>query len=208
MFVTGAAWITVLSSLQVSAQIALPAWVRARGLAVFMVVFMGGMAVGSLVWGHLAAATTIPAALTVAAAGALAAIAVTWRFKLGGHDSVDLAPSMHWPAPIVTDDVQADRGPVMVTIDYRIDPAQKPQFVAAMQEMQRVRRRDGAFYWQLFQDAADAARLTECFMNESWLDHLRQHERVTNEDRAVQQRIDAFHVGPELPRATHFIAAR
>jgi MFS family permease len=208
MLATGAAWITVLSSLQVSAQTALPAWVRARGLAVYMVLFMAGMAAGSALWGHLAGVTSIPTALTLAAMGALVGIALTWRFKLGGQDIVDLAPSMHWPAPVVSEEMNPDRGPVMVTIEYHIEPARQPEFASAMQEMRRLRQRDGAFYWQLFQEASDPTRFTECFMNESWLDHLRQHERVTNSDRELQQRIESFHTGESRPRATHLIAAK
>ena len=102
MLISGAAWITVVSSLMVAAQTALPAWVRARGLAMFMVVFMGGMAGGSALWGQLATDAGIPVALTAAAVGTLLALAATWMFRLGGHDDSDLAPSMHWPTPPVT----------------------------------------------------------------------------------------------------------
>lgn len=206
MFVTGTAWLTVLSSLQVTAQTALPAWVRARGLAVYMVVFMAGMAGGSVLWGHVATVAGIPMTLTLAAAGALAGIVLTWRFRLGAHDAVDLAPSMHWPAPLVSAEPEPERGPVMVTIEYQIEPARTAEFVAAMQEMRRMRQRDGAFFWELFQDAADSARFVECFMTESWVEHLRQHERVTVADREVQQRINAFHIGGERPRAAHLLA--
>ena len=206
MFATGTAWLTVLSALQVTAQTALPAWVRARGLAVYMVVFMAGMAGGSALWGHVATVAGIPMALTIAAAGAVAGIALTWRFKLGAQEAVDLAPSMHWPAPLVSSEPEPERGPVMVTIEYLIEPARTAEFVAAMQDMRRIRQRDGAFFWELFQDAADSARFVECFMTESWVEHLRQHERVTIADRKVQQRIDAFHVGGERPRASHLVA--
>lgn len=206
MFVTGTAWLTVLSALQVTAQTALPAWVRARGLAVYMVVFMAGMAGGSALWGHVASVAGIPLTLTIAAAGAVAGIALTWRFKLGAQDAVDLAPSMHWPAPLVSSEPEPERGPVMVTIEYLIDPARTAEFVAAMQDMRRMRQRDGAFFWEVFQDAADSARFVECFMTESWVEHLRQHERVTVADREIQDRINAFHVGGERPRASHLLA--
>ena len=89
MLATGAAWISILSALQVAAQMTLPAWVRARGLAAFVVVFMGGMAIGSVLWGQVATRIGIPAALTTAACGALIAIALTWTFKLGQDRTLD-----------------------------------------------------------------------------------------------------------------------
>ncbi|MEA3156947.1 MAG: hypothetical protein QOK44_4536 [Betaproteobacteria bacterium] len=208
MLATGAAWITVLSSLQVSAQTALPAWVRARGLAVWMLVFMAGMSLGSVLWGHIAEVAGIPWALTIAAIGALSGVAATWRFKLGTQDAADLAPSMHWQAPIVSDDMDLERGPVLVTIEYIIDPHKAGDFLKNIQALREIRRRDGAFYWEVFQDAADTARFVECFMAESWVEHLRQHERVTNADRTLQQRVNAYHVGTEPPRASHLVAGK
>ena len=206
MLISGAAWITVVSSLMVAAQTALPAWVRARGLAMFMVVFMGGMAGGSALWGQLATDAGIPMALMVAAVGTLLALAATWMFRLGGHDDSDLAPSMHWPAPPVATEPEGERGPVMVMIEYRIDPVKAAAFIAAMQDMRRMRRRGGAFFWELFNDAEDPARFIETFLDESWLEHLRQHERVTVDDRAIQERVAAFHLGGEPPRVSHLLA--
>lgn len=206
MLASGAAWLTVLSSLQVAAQTALPAWVRARGLAVYMMVFMGGMAGGSVLWGQIAEITGIPLALTAAAACALLGIAATWMFPIGVHDDIDLAPSMHWPAPLVAAEPQADRGPVMVTIEYRIDPMRLEEFTRVMREVRRMRRRGGAFYWGLFTDAADPGRVVECFMDESWLEHLRHHKRVTVADRATEQRARAFHLGEQPPIVSHLLA--
>jgi MFS family permease len=208
MLATGAAWITVLSSLQVSAQTGLPTWVRARGLAVWMLIFMAGMSIGSALWGHVAEAAGIPWALTLAALGALAGVAATWRFQLGSQDAADLGPSMHWPAPIASDDLEIERGPVLVTIEYLIDPQKTADFMRAIQPLREMRQRDGAFYWQVFQDVSDAARFVECFMAESWVEHLRQHERVTNADRALQERVNAYHVGSEPPRASHLVAGK
>ena len=123
-FVSGVTWIAVLSSLNVSAQVALPDWVRARGLAVFVTVMFGAMTLGSIIWGQVAGMFGLPIALQASAVGALAGVALTWRLKLQAGVGIDLAPSMHWPAPIVAGDVALERGPVMVTIEYRIDPGQ------------------------------------------------------------------------------------
>jgi MFS family permease len=208
MLATGAAWITVLSSLQVTAQTSLPAWVRARGLAVYMLVFMAGMSIGSALWGHVADVAGIPWALTIAAMGALAGIAVTWRFKLGTQDASDLAPSMHWPAPVVSDDMELERGPVLVTIEYVIDPGRRAEFLKAIQALRAMRQRDGAFYWQVFQDAAKPARFVECFMAESWIEHLRQHERTSVADREIQRRAKQYLVKDFEVKTEHWLADR
>jgi quinol monooxygenase YgiN len=188
-------------------QTALPGWVRARGLALFWVVFTGGMAAGSTLWGQIATWFGIPAALTFAAIGALIGIRATWRYQIGLHDVADLSPSLHWPTPMMGDDLAMDRGPVMVTVEYRIDPAKTQAFTAIMQRVRRTRRRDGAFMWELFSDIEDPGRMTECFMVESWIEHLRQHERVTFADQEISKQALAFHLGSGPPKVTHLLAA-
>ncbi|MHB8914908.1 MAG: MFS transporter, partial [Thiobacillus sp.] len=206
MLLTGAAWICVVSSLMTAAQAALPAWVRARGLALFWVVFMGGMTGGSVLWGQTATWVGIPAALTIAAACAIAGIVASWRFGIGQHEGDDLSPSLSWPSPMTDDAFEVDRGPVMVTVEYHIDPARALAFSAAMDAMRRLRRRDGAFMWELFDDIEDPARKVECFMVESWIEHLRQHERGTMADGDLIATARAFHLGESPPKVTHLVA--
>jgi len=208
MLATGVAWISILSALQVAAQMTLPAWVRARGLAAFVVVFMGGMALGSILWGQVATWIGIPAALTTAAFGMVIAIGLTWRFKLGHHEVLDFKPSLDWAAPVLAEIPEPDRGPVMVTIEYRVQPGKRAEFVSAMHAVREMRRRNGAYFWELFHDSADTARFVECFMDESWIEHLRQHERVSVADRAIQQRANQFLVQGESTRSSHWIADR
>lgn len=202
----GASWIAVLTSLNVSMQVALPDWVRARGLSIFVMVFFGSMSVGSITWGQTATLLGLPAALALAAAGALVAIPLTWRWKLQQGSGLDLAPSTHWPAPLVDGEVAHDRGPVMVTIEYRVEPIQAEAFVATLDELSYERRRDGAYAWGLFEDAAQPGRYLEYFLVASWLEHLRQHERVTRADQDIQTRALAFHTGPTAPVVSHFLA--
>ena len=206
MLVTGVAWISVVSSLMTATQTALPGWVRARGLAFFWVVFMGGMAAGSALWGQVASWVGIPAALTLAAIGALLGIAATWRYRIGLHDVADLSPSLHWATPMMADELEMDRGPVMVTVEYQIDPARTGEFTQIMHQMRRIRRRDGAFMWELFNDVEVPGRMVECFMVDSWLEHLRQHERVTIADKDVSDAVRVFHLGSEPPKVTHLVA--
>ena len=208
MLATGVAWISILSALQVAAQMTLPAWVRARGLAAFVMVFMGGMALGSILWGQVAAHVGIPATLTTAALGMAGAIGLTWRFKLGRHEVLDFTPSSHWPAPVLAELPEPDSGPVLVTIEYRVQPDRRNEFIAAMQSVREMRRRNGAYFWELFHDSADPSRFNECFMDESWVEHLRQHERVSVADREIQQRAKAFMVEGTATKSSHWLADR
>ena len=202
----GVAWIAVLSSLNVSAQTATPSWVRARVMAVYLLVFMGGLAAGSAVWGFVAARVGVSSALLFAAVGLFIGLVATWRYHLVSDENLSLAPSMHWPEPIVMIDTEPEEGPAITLIEYRIDPNTAEEFLLAMREMKRIRQRDGAIRWNLLRDTADPQRYIESFATESWAEHLRQHERVTAEDREAEQRAQAFNLGPQPPKITHLIA--
>jgi predicted MFS family arabinose efflux permease len=201
----GICWIAALSSLNVSAQLALPDWVRARGLAMYVTVFFGTMTVGSIVWGELTALTSPTFAQLAAAATALIAALSTSRWKLQTGTGPDLTPSMHWPEPVVTHGVAHDAGPVMVTVEYRIDLKDRQPFLLALDGLAAERRRDGAYAWGVFQDTADAARFVETFFVESWTEHLRQHHRVTNADRALEAAVHSY--TSSAPKVTHYVAA-
>jgi MFS family permease len=207
MLATGVAWISILSALQVSAQMTLPAWVRARGLAAFVVVFMGGMALGSILWGQVATHIGIPAALTTAAIGMLIAIVLTWQFKLGAHEVLDFRPAIDMSMPVVTGTPEPNV-PVMVTIEYRIRLDKRVDFVQAMQAVREMRRRNGAYFWQLSHHSEDSARFVETFMDESWVDHLRRHERASVADRDVLRRAKEFLVEGESTRTSHWFGER
>jgi MFS family permease len=206
MILAGAAWIALLTSFHTSAQAALAPWVRGRGLAVYLMTFFGGMAAGSALWGAVAAHAGLRAALVLAGAGTLAGIAVTLRFHLRRGEGPDLAPSRHWPASVVAGEPDADRGPVLVTVEYRIDPASAEDFARAMRDVRRTRLRDGAFRWDLLSDPADPGRYVESFLVESWIEHLRQHERITVADRETEEGARRYHQGPGPPVVSHFIA--
>lgn len=201
----GVSWIAVLATLTVSAQVSLPDWVRGRGLALFTTVFFGCLTLGSAVWGELAAVLGLPAAHFIAAAGAVLAVPLTWRWKLQAGVGVDLTPSMHWPAPITAQNIEHDRGPVLVAVEYRIRPEDRDAFLQAIESLGAERRRDGAYRWGVFEDAAEPSRIIEAFLVGSWMEHLRQHERVTNADRLVQECVHRFQMSGE-PKVTHFIA--
>jgi MFS family permease len=208
LLAAGAFWIAVLSTLNVSAQVVLPAWVKARGLSVYFVVFNGGLALGSPIWGLVAEEFGTPLALTISAGGLAAAAVLSLNWKLPVANAPDLTPSRHWPAPIIaSEELEAGTGVTMVEIEYRVDPSRQAEFATALSETARIRRRDGAIFWQHFVDAADPRRNVEVFMTESWLQHLRQHERVTTADEAAEARVRSFHTGDTSVRVVHLVSA-
>ncbi|HEX3339545.1 MAG TPA: MFS transporter, partial [Pseudolabrys sp.] len=203
--IAGICWIAVLANLNVSAQVALPDWVRGRGLAMYVMVFFGTITLGSALWGEVAVYAGLPVTHFIAATGALAAVPLTAHWKLQTAAGLDLTPSMHWPEPVVVENVENDAGPVMVTVEYRIDPKHREEFLNAIEKQAHERKRDGAYAWGIFQDTADAGRFVETFFLESWIEHLRQHQRVTNADRVLEQRLMGLLLEPS--RVTHLIAA-
>jgi hypothetical protein len=108
--------------------------------------------------------------------------------------------------PVVADEIEQDRGPVLVTVEYRIDPKDRRQFLTALDKLAEERRRDGAYVWGVYEDVAEPGRMVETFLVESWLYHLRQHERVTNADRVSQEAVQRFQI-EGAPKVTHMIAA-
>ncbi|WP_157271722.1 MFS transporter [Azohydromonas aeria] len=205
MLLLGAGWIAALTTLNGTAQAILPNWVRGRGLAVYLMVFSGASAAGSLAWGGVAQALGVPAALWIAAAGgALAALAL-YRLKLPAGES-DLEAARHWPDAEMVHAAPAERGPVMVQVEYRIRPAERAEFLAVLRRLGEARRRDGAFAWGVFEHTADAGRVVEWFLVESWAEHQRQHRRVTRADAGVQAELLRFHTGEGKPAVGHWIA--
>jgi len=201
----GAAWLALISSFNSSVQTVVPSWVRGRALSMYMLVLFGGIAAGSAVWGTAAAFLGRPLALAAAAATLLLGFAATAAYHLPDVTTLDLSPSMHWPAPAAAIQPHPEKGPVLVMIEYLIDPAQAHPFKLAMKKMRSFRLREGAMRWRLFVDAAEPRRYLETFMLESWIEHLRQHERVTVADRELEKTVHAFHTGPEPPVVSHFL---
>jgi MFS family permease len=204
MVAAGMAWLAILTSFNVATQTVVPRWVRARALAVYLLVFQGGLAAGSALWGLVASRVGERAALLAAAASFGLGLLAVLRWRLQGIAALDLSPSVR-PEPVTVIDPEPDDGPVLVLVSYRIDPARAAEFAAAMRAMRRVRRRDGAYRWGVFEDVADPGCFVETYVVRSWAEHLRQHERFTAEDLVVRDRVRSFHVDEDPPRVSHFI---
>jgi predicted MFS family arabinose efflux permease len=208
LLLTGACWLTVLSSLNTSAQRVAPSWVRARTLAVFQLVIQGGLAVGSLTWGLVTGAADVELALTIAAAGLVAGVALGRRWPLAESERNDLTPAHVWSDPHVPIEPRPDDGPVLITVEYEIDPADAERFVPAMEELGRIRRRDGAYRWELYADLERPGSYVETFAVDSWSEHLRQHGRLTVADLELTKLTKSFHRGEQPPVVRHMLWAQ
>ena len=204
--IAGSSWIAVLANLNVSAQLALPEWVKGRGLAIYVTVFFGAMTLGSVVWGQVASIGGLPLAHFSAAAGAALAVLLTWRWRLQTGSGPDLTPSMSWPTPVVNERIDGDSGPVLVMVEYMINPKDREAFLDAAASLSHERGRDGAFAWGIFEDVASPGRMVETFYVESWFEHLRQHERVTKADRVIEKKIHALLT--TATRTTHLLSSQ
>jgi quinol monooxygenase YgiN len=197
----------MMAGLNGSAQTVVPTWVRARALGIYLLVFQGGLGLGSALWGLVAEHVGSSTALASSAGGALLGLVAMRRWPLRAVTSGDLTPSAHWPEPHLDVMPAPDDGPVRVEVEYRIDPSQADAFTLAIRDLEPIRRRDGAVHWAVYQDPGEKGRYVESFVVESWVEHLRQHERMSVSDRAVQERIRQFHVAGTPPAVTHLIAA-
>ncbi|PRC47403.1 MFS transporter, partial [Mycobacterium sp. ITM-2017-0098] len=175
LVIGGAAWLLSLSTLNASMQLSLPAWVRARGLSVYQLVFMGGQAVGSLVWGLVAGATTSVTSLLVSMGLLLVcALSSLWWPLHANTGNLDLTPSSHWPEPTLVFEPEPLDGPVLVLTSYRVAPEDEEAFTAAMAVLGRSRQRTGASQWRLFRSVEHESTFVETFVVRSWGEHMHQ----------------------------------
>ena len=201
MLVGGAAWVIFISLINALVQNLAPDWVRARVLAIFILVYQGSYALGTAAWGAVAQRSGVGTALVYAGVGTIATAAIALFAQLP-DSTADLSPWNHWRMPVVIGEVGADveKGPVLVTIEYAVIPKRTAEFVDAMHEYGRMRRRDGAYQWAIFRDTEVADRYLEIFLVNSWAEHLRQHERQTQADRELEGRIYSYLSGEPMVR--------
>ena len=206
MFMAGVAWITTANSVTVSAQLALPDWVRARGMSIYQMAIMGASALGAFIWGRIAEWTSVPVSLGCAAASLLVALAFTRKRVLEGAQEEDLTPTHPWQEPEAVLPIELEDGPVMITLEYIVDPERRGEFESIMAETRSSRLRQGAVSWGLFEDVQRPGRFVEYFACDSWADYLRRFDRFTAMDERLHAMRHAFHLGDEPPRISRFIA--
>jgi MFS family permease len=200
----GLAWTAVISTLIAELQLFLPVWVRARGIAIYMVTFTGSMTVGALIWGLVAEGVGLQLTFFAAAAVMLGGVVAGffWRVPETGHLDRELA--VYWPEARLAFDPEPDAGPVMVTVEFIVAPEREAAFLEAMDQLRQSRRRTGATRWELYRDGDRPDRFVEIFTVPSWEEHERQHTgRLTATDQEIEEAALAFSDPP--PRADHLL---
>lgn len=209
LLVAGAGWTSTMSTFNLAVQISAPDWVQARSLGIYQMVFSAGMVLGSVLWGVLADRFSTSVSLAAAGAGLLITLPFSSRLHVLRGELPDLSPQIsQWVAPQVAIEPQMSDGPVRILVHYLVDPENYNAFVQAIHELKNVRLRDGAIRWGIFQDVDNPRHLNETFVMESWIDYLRQRERFTASDRAIDERVIRLHAGNEPPRITPTIYAK
>ena len=206
MALLGMAWISSANSLSISAQMALPNWVRARGMSVYQMALMGGAALGALWWGQVAEWASIRTAVLAAAGLGVVMLILTRKLTVDGGEHQDFTPAQARVVSEVAVDLDPDDGPVMVTVEYRIDTSRSEEFMAVLEETRSARLRLGVLSWSLFKDVAVPGRYLEYFVDESWLEHQRRLERFTAADVELRNRRQAFQIDGSIPIVTRYVA--
>jgi MFS family permease len=206
IFVSGAAWVLFISLINAVVQNLAPDWVRARVLAIFTLVYMGSFALGSAFWGGVAQHRNVRLALVYSGFGTVGSAVLALFAKLP-DSTADLTPWNHWRMPVIVKEVSEEllAGPVLVTIEYTVIAEQESNFLKAMRQYSRVRRRDGAYRWGIYRDIEVANQFVEIFLVYSWPEHLRQHERQTNADRELEEQVYSYVAGE--PKVRHLLYA-
>jgi MFS family permease/quinol monooxygenase YgiN len=207
MVLGGIAWVCAMTELNVAAQLAVPAWVRGRALACYQVVLQGGLAGASALWGLIAERYGTNDAMLMAAAACAVSLPIIVLFPLAPLARLSLEQAKPAPIPEVGE-LALESGPVMVAVEYQIEPARALEFERLMRgQVRAIRRRDGAFFWGLFFDTQHPERFVEYWLVEIWIEHVRQHERVTLTDRAILDYARSFHAGGSPPEVFHLVSS-
>ncbi len=207
MMLSGASWIITANSISISAQLALPSWIRARGMSIFQMSLMGGSALGAGIWGYLAEHTSVTTAVIAGSVFGIISVLLSNHLKLEGGSEEDLTPVCPIEQPMPDRDIDHDVGPVMISVEYQIDPKKMYEFQTVMKKARDARLRQGAVSWSFFEDAEQEGKCLEYFIFETWADYLRRFDRFTTNDLKLQEERFAFHLGKNPPQVTRRVAA-
>jgi MFS family permease len=209
LYAGGFAWTCTMSTLNTSVQLISPGWVNARAIGMYQMVFQGGLALGSVLWGAVAEHTSTTIALTASAAGLALSVPLTIKLHVLRGKIPDHSPHQ-WrnPVPHLQIELEPEDGPVRVQVKYRVPVEKYDDFVAAIHKLRAARLRSGAIRWGVFRDTNDPEQIEESFVMESWLEYLRSRERMTTGDFALVERVRSMHMGEQPPHVTHQIYAK
>ena len=197
-FCSGAAWVTVHASLSTGTQSSVPAWVRARAVGMNLVAVQACLAIGSPAWGLLAAATDTRVALAASSALLLMLVLLIRGVRVRMGSEADVTPGSTLPELDIDAEPGPDDGPVLIQIEYRVEPEAREAFLRAVRAMGPVRRRNGASSWRVFRDLAEEGKYVERYILSSWAEYVRLRSRMTIADRQLQEELQR-HLRSDTP---------
>ena len=205
----GGATLAFVSTVITAVQMVLPSWVRGRGLAVFLLALQAAFAIGAVAWGAIAEGAGLGRTLFIAGLTMIAASLVTLPVRLSRLTQIDATPAeLSWAQPHPRTSLHDNDGPILVSIEWSIDPDQRDAFVEAMQPVRRALQREGALGWHLYDDIEVAGRLLETFTLPTWAEFQRLPQRATQDDRKLEEGLRAFLPEGSLPEARHYRSSR
>lgn len=208
LFLGGSVWVNSIVEIFAAMSTSVPQWIRGRTAAFHLLATQGAVAAGGVLWGAIASASGVPAALAVAGLLMLASLVLARRMPVRMGEELELQPGRVVELPQAIEQPEAGAGPVAVEVVYRIDPARQEQFMNAAEALGNVRRRNGVSVWRLYRDLSDPERMLERFLVASWVDYQRQRARWTLADERVEETVRAFQRPGEPVRSAHYLAER
>jgi MFS family permease len=207
MMFSGGFWILTANSLSIAAQLTLPSWIRARGMSIFQMSLMGGSAIVAAIWGKLTTHTSVTVSVICGSVFGIIAVLLTKHLKLEGGSEEDMTPVCPIEHPTPDRNIALDAGPVMISLEYKINPQNIHEFKEVMIRSRDARLRQGAMSWSLFEDAEKEGMMVENFVFETWADYLRRFDRFTTNDLNLQEERFKFHEGVKTPKIIRRIAS-
>ncbi len=202
---SGAGWVLALSTFNVTVQTSAPRWVVGRALSLYQMLAFAGMAGGAWVAGVVTGELGIGQTLLISAAVLVGCAAMGLRFAQPDTAELNLNLLRRWREPEIALEIEQRSGPVVISVEYRIREEDVLEFLAAMGDRRRIRRRDGARHWTLLRDLEEPELWIERFDTPTWLDYVRMSQRATQDDAIVWDRVNRLHRGPGKPKIRRLI---
>ncbi len=195
LLISGGCWMLLIAMFNVGVQLSAPRWVTARALSCWSCAVTGGMALGAWAWGQVAAAHGTDVAMIASGSVMMASPLLGLFLPMPRVSKPEQEMTQARRDPEVALDLTLRSGPIVIEVDYRVEPGQAREFYATMQHVRRGKLRSGAFEWSLARDIADPELWTERYHCPTWGDFLRQRSRATQADLNNEQSASAYHIG-------------
>jgi predicted MFS family arabinose efflux permease len=202
----GMAWVSFVTTINVGIQISQPPWIRARAISLFALAAYLSMAVGAAVWGGIASHVGVSNTMFAVAAANIAGLVLIRRYPLRAHEESQTIPYLEKGEPSVHANLDPDEGPVLIQVRYQVLPDQREDFLTAIEQLGQARRRRGARFWRLYRDMEVPNCFVERYTIDTWVEHLRQKERITVADRMAEDNLRLYLVAGYEPETSHYLA--